>query len=227
MAETKDKPEAKDKANTRSKANTRAKDSTKTDTRSKAESGSRSRNRAEAKTGDNDKSRSSRGKAESHAKSEGRAKSEGHAKSEGQSRSQTATKDRWENATGEDKKFLKQVGDKLSASTRRAKWISGQDQHQDHKGQSLATRNHDVIKQWAEERNAVPATVPGTEHENRLGVLRFNFPGYGGGNLQEVSWDQWFATFDERNLVFLYQENLKNGNQSNFFRFDNPFRENA
>ncbi len=152
-------------------------------------------------------------KAQSKDKSEGKASSD--------------TNERWQNASAEDRKYLKKVGDKLSASTKRAKWIGSTDEHQDHKGQSLATRSHDVIRHWAEERGAVPATVPGTEHDEHLGVLRFNFPGYGGDRLQEVSWDQWFKTFDDRQLVFLYQENLKNGNQSNFFRFDNPYRENA
>jgi hypothetical protein len=82
-----------------------------------------------------------------------------------------------------------------------------------------------VIKKWAEERKATPATVPGTEHGNDLGVLRLNFPAYGGDDLQEVSWDEWFKTFDDRKLVFLFQENKADGHQSNFFRFDSPFRE--
>lgn len=129
--------------------------------------------------------------------------------------------------TKEDEKFLKEHGDELSRSTKYAKWIHGTNEHQDHDGQTLATRSHDVIKQWAEERGGKPSTVPGTEHGDHLGVLRFDFPGYGGKNLQEVSWDDWFKTFDDRNLVFLYQEHLKNGNQSNFFRLDNPEREDA
>lgn len=123
--------------------------------------------------------------------------------------------------------FLKQHGDKLSDSTRRAQWIESPDEKPDHDGQTLATRSHEVIQAWAEERNAVPATVPGTEHKDHLGVLRFNFPGYGGDNLQEVSWDEWFKTFDDRQLVFLYQQKKSDGNQSNFFRFDSPFREDA
>ncbi len=125
----------------------------------------------------------------------------------------------------EDKKFLDKYADKLSNSTQYAKWISNKDEHEEHNGQSLATRNHDVIMKWAEERDAVPATVPGTEHGDQLGVLRFNFPGYGGRELREVSWEEWFKPFDTRDLVFVYQEHMKNGNQSNFFRLDNPKRE--
>ncbi|MFF4776728.1 hypothetical protein ACFY05_28095 [Microtetraspora fusca] len=105
--------------------------------------------------------------------------------------------------------------------------ISSVDEHEEREGRSLITTNHDVIKRWAEERNARPATVPGTEHEGRPGVLRFDFPGYGGGDLQEISWDEWFTTFDVRELNFIYQEHRKDGSQSNFFRLESPHREDA
>ncbi|HBY95486.1 MAG TPA: hypothetical protein DEP84_16280 [Chloroflexi bacterium] len=104
-------------------------------------------------------------------------------------------------------------------------WIHSLDEHEDHPGQTLAARSHEVIKHWAEERDGKPATVPGTEHNGRPRVLRFDFPGYGGKDLKEISWDEWFKIFDERQLVFLYQEHLSNGNQSNFFMFDSPERE--
>ncbi|WP_263008713.1 hypothetical protein [Nonomuraea phyllanthi] len=38
-----------------------------------------------------------------------------------------------------------------------------------------------MIRQWAGERDASPATVEGTEHGDHLGVLRLDFPGYGRG----------------------------------------------
>jgi hypothetical protein len=118
-------------------------------------------------------------------------------------------------------------GDLLSRSTLRAKWIESPDDHADYPGQTLATRNHDVIRRWAQERGAEPATVPGTEHDGRPGVLTFDFPGYGGERLQHISWDEWFRVFDERNLVFLFQERLNNGRPSNHFHFDSPMREAA
>jgi len=131
------------------------------------------------------------------------------------------------NISKEDQDYLKKYGERLSDSTQNAKWIGSQDDHEEHAGQSLVTRNYEVIKQWAEERGAKPATVPGTEHGRTLGVLRFNFPGFGGKDLQETSWEEWLRTFDERKLVFLFQERLKNGNQSNFFRLESPLREDA
>jgi hypothetical protein len=83
-----------------------------------------------------------------------------------------------------------------------------------------------VIRQWAEARGAVPATVEGTEHDERAGVLRFDFGG-DDDRLRHISWDEWFKTFDERSLNFLYQEERKDGQQSNFFRLENPGREDA
>lgn len=94
-------------------------------------------------------------------------------------------------------------------------------------GATLLTRNHEVIRHWAEQRGAIPSTVPGTEHDGHLGVLRFDFPGYGGRSLEHVSWQDWFKAFDLRQLVFVFQETKRDGTPSNFFRFDSPEREEA
>lgn len=87
------------------------------------------------------------------------------------------------------------------------------------------TRNHDIIRQWAERRGARPATMPGSEYNGRLGVLRFDFPGYGGAVLRPVDWDEWFATFDARHLHFRYQDRRPDGTPSNFNRLERPTRE--
>lgn len=83
-----------------------------------------------------------------------------------------------------------------------------------------------MIRQWAEARGGRPATVEGTEHEGRPGVLRFDF-GEPTDRLREISWEEWFDTFDSRRLNFLYQEERKDGRQSTFFRLENPDREDA
>lgn len=117
-----------------------------------------------------------------------------------------------------------------SDDTKYARVINSPDDTPDHDGQSLVTTNHEVIKQWAEARNATPATIEGTEHNDHLGVLRFDFPGGDSpdnSKLQGVSWDEWFKTFDDRNLTFLYQETKADGTQSNFFRLENPTRSDA
>ncbi len=102
------------------------------------------------------------------------------------------------------------------------KVVASPSDHADRPGQTLETRSHDVIRQWAETRKAVPSSVLGSEHDGHLGVLRLNFPGYGGGKLVEVSWDDWFKAFDARDLSFIYQETKRDGTQSNFFRLLNP-----
>ena len=75
-------------------------------------------------------------------------------------------------------------------------------------------------------RDALPATVEGTEHGNHLGVLRFDF-GSNDDKLRHVSWEEWFKTFDERGLNFIYQEQRSDGSPSNFFKLENPQREDA
>ncbi len=118
------------------------------------------------------------------------------------------------------------TGPETSDSLKYAQEITSPDEEPEREGRSLATSSHEVIKQWAEERGATPATVEGTEHGDHLGVLRFDFGG-GSANLRHVSWDEWFKTFDERQLNFIYQETKKDGTQSNFFRLENPGREDA
>ncbi|NHC45599.1 Rho termination factor N-terminal domain-containing protein [Motilibacter aurantiacus] len=118
-------------------------------------------------------------------------------------------------------------GSDESKSLKYSQEITSPDDDPERPGRSLVTTHHDVIRQWAEDRGATPSTVPGTEHDGHLGVLRFDFPGYGGDSLEHVSWDKWFEAFDARKLNFIYQEERANGSQSNFFRLENPEREDA
>ena len=128
------------------------------------------------------------------------------------------------NLSKEDRAFIEEHGDQLSDSTKRAKWIHVPNENADRDGQTLATRTRAVIEEWVGERGGVPATVPGTEHDDHAGVLRFKFDEEN-DRLAEIAWDEWFRTFDERNLVFIYQQRKADGSQSTFFRLDNPDRE--
>jgi hypothetical protein len=115
-----------------------------------------------------------------------------------------------------------------SKSLKYAQHVTSPEEREQRPGRTLVTQDHDVIQQWAEEREATPATIKGSRHDDHVGVLRFNFPGYEeDGNLEEISWDEWFRTFDERNLNFIYQEHMTSGKMSNFFRLENPDREDA
>jgi hypothetical protein len=108
--------------------------------------------------------------------------------------------------------------DARSRATPRARSITSPGELADVRpGETLATRDHAVIRHWARERDAEPAVGA----EGRRGpVLRLGFPGFAGERLEPIAWDEWLAIFDERGLVFLFQEKLKNGAQSDFFRLD-------
>ncbi|MBW9109075.1 Rho termination factor N-terminal domain-containing protein [Microbacterium ureisolvens] len=115
-------------------------------------------------------------------------------------------------------------GPEASRSLDYSQEVTSPDDEPERDGRSLATTHHEVIRQWAEERGGRPATVDGTEHGDHLGVLRFDF-GEKTERLREVSWEEWFETFDARRLNFIYQQTRSDGAQSNFFRLDNPERE--
>jgi hypothetical protein len=71
------------------------------------------------------------------------------------------------------------------------------------------TRDHDVIRKWAEKRRAVPATGEATESgpatidvkDGGAGV-RFNFPGV--GSYRPIEWEEWFGNFDTHECAFVY-----------------------
>ena len=83
---------------------------------------------------------------------------------------------------------------------------------------SKKTADHDFIIAWAEERGGRPSRVAGTSSEKGVGILRFDF-GEQEESLEEISWDDFFKTFDERGLALLYQETSENGEISRFFKF--------
>jgi hypothetical protein len=116
------------------------------------------------------------------------------------------------------------TGPDTSKSLKYSQEITSTDEEPEREGRSLVTTHHEVIREWAEARGGRPATVPGTEHGDHLGVLRIDFQQPDAG-LREVSWEEWFGTFDSRHLNFIYQEERSDGRQSTFFRLESPDRE--
>jgi hypothetical protein len=86
-------------------------------------------------------------------------------------------------------------------------------------GGSKTTTDHDVIRQWAEERGGRPARVAGTgdDDPDNAGVLRIEFQDR--SELDEIDWDEFFRTFDEHGLAFVYQERTSDGKPSRFNKF--------
>jgi hypothetical protein len=83
---------------------------------------------------------------------------------------------------------------------------------------SKTTTDHEEIRRWAEERGGRPATVKSTESGGEPGVLRFDF-NEPEDSLEEISWDDFFAKFDQEGLALLYQDETKDGSESRFFKF--------
>jgi hypothetical protein len=78
---------------------------------------------------------------------------------------------------------------------------------------TLSTRDHDLIRQWAERHKAEPATGeqtssgPATVNVNDGGAgIRFNFPGV--ARFRPISWDEWFDNFDAHGLLFVYEQEV-------------------
>lgn len=80
--------------------------------------------------------------------------------------------------------------------------------------EAQTTTDRDEIRQWVEERGGNPARVKGSE------LLRIDYPGYSGEDtLEEISWEEFFETFEASNLAFLYQDKTKEGELSRFSKF--------
>lgn len=82
---------------------------------------------------------------------------------------------------------------------------------------SRVLTDHDEILQWAEEREACAAKVKGTGDREDIGMIRIDFPKFGGKQaLEHISWDEFFTKFDESGLALLVQEETASGEKSNF-----------
>lgn len=80
--------------------------------------------------------------------------------------------------------------------------------------QTQRTTDHSTIKEWAESRDGKPSVV--SRDGDKTELIRLDFPGYAEENLEEIDWDQWFDLFESNDLAFIYQEETKEGEQSNF-----------
>lgn len=85
------------------------------------------------------------------------------------------------------------------------------------KASSRVLRDHDEIREWAEERGARPSEVKRTHTDDKVGIIRLDFPGYSGeDSLEEIEWDEWFDKFDDNNLALIVQDETSGGEKSNF-----------
>lgn len=78
---------------------------------------------------------------------------------------------------------------------------------------ALATKDHGVIRRWAERHHAEPATGeatasgPAAAHVTDGGAgIRFNFPGL--ARFRPIEWSEWFDNFDRHELTFVFEEEV-------------------
>lgn len=83
--------------------------------------------------------------------------------------------------------------------------------------QAKTTTDHKQIRHWIEARGGRPSVVKGTEGQDGEGVLRVEFRHP--DKLEDVDWDTFFKTFDDRELAFLHQDKTADGQESRFFKF--------
>ncbi len=80
-------------------------------------------------------------------------------------------------------------------------------------GAVVATDDHALIRDWAAQHDAEPATGEATRsgpatvdvRDGGAGI-RFNFPA--AGMLRAISWGEWFQNFTQHDLVFVYEKDL-------------------
>lgn len=76
---------------------------------------------------------------------------------------------------------------------------------------SHSTTDHNEIRKWVENHGGHPASVKGTERGGEdAGLLRIDFPGYSGKeSLEEISWDDFFEKFEEKELALVIDNDPK------------------
>jgi len=84
--------------------------------------------------------------------------------------------------------------------------------------QANTTTDHKKIRKWVEERGGRPTRVKGTEGKDGSGILRFDFA-EPDEKLEEISWEEFFQTFEDRELALLYQDKTADDQTSRFFKF--------
>ena len=76
---------------------------------------------------------------------------------------------------------------------------------------AVQTTDHDVIRNWVEQRGGKPARVASTApgkpeaQAGSSGILRIDFA-EPDETLEAISWEEFFRTFDKHKLAFLYQD---------------------
>lgn len=72
------------------------------------------------------------------------------------------------------------------------------------------TTEHALVRKLIEDREGYPAHLESSEGQGDSGLLQVGLTdedeGQGGEDLKELSWEQFFEEFEEKDLAFAYRE---------------------
>lgn len=71
------------------------------------------------------------------------------------------------------------------------------------------TTDHDKIRKWAEGKGGKPAAVARTHKRGDVGIIRIMFPNAPHSKhdaLTEITWEEFFKAFEDKQLALLYEE---------------------
>lgn len=80
--------------------------------------------------------------------------------------------------------------------------------------------NHDDIRAWAEARGgrpALPLSHPDSGGDEDMAMLAFAFD-EPGEHVREISWTEWFTTFDANRLSLWAQDHGTDGGVSRYYK---------
>jgi hypothetical protein len=97
-------------------------------------------------------------------------------------------------------------------------WMNDANQRTTVPGQYFVTRDHDVIRTWAEGLHGKPAMLKSRAGGDVAEALRFQVTDKRRSEYDVVTWDEWFRAFDGADLVFIFQERADDGAVSDLFR---------
>lgn len=77
------------------------------------------------------------------------------------------------------------------------------------------TVDHDIIRDWIEERNGTPVTILGADDEE---VIDIAF-GPQTPDFEAITWEEFFERFDQSGLVFQYTDETIPGEEKQGYNF--------
>ena len=114
--------------------------------------------------------------------------------------------------------FLDSRGPRHLLSGTHLTWVNDAEARKTDPGRFSVTRDHDVIRTWAEGLHGKPAILKSGAGGNVAEALRFQVTDRLRSEYQTTSWEEWFGYFDRADLVFIFQERADDGSVSDVFR---------